>query len=134
MKRILLTLLAVVLVLGLFAAVGYSGYRLGYAQGAQSSGDGEVPRFGLRPFDDFGPRGSPGRDFEFGREFGREFGGSRTMHFGFLPPLLGLACLAGLALILGLIYWLFTRNGWRVTRPAPVVETPPPPAETEIKE
>ena len=35
MKRILLTLLAAIFMLGLFAAAGYAGYRIGYAQAAQ---------------------------------------------------------------------------------------------------
>src|SRR5688500_8587075 len=89
MRRILLSLLAVVIIAGLFAATGYAGYRFGYSQGAQgtqptANGD-DIPRPGLRPFDDFGPRGRPDRDFRSDREFRRGFGmrGFPMMGFGF---------------------------------------------------
>ena len=126
MKRILLTLLAIVLVFGLFAAVGYTGYRFGYSQGVQATA-GESLRPGLRLFDDFGQRGSRGHDFGFGRGSG----GFPLIRFGFLP-LLGLLAVLTLAILFA--YWLFTRSGWRLARTTPVAETPPPPAETEVKE
>ena len=44
MKRVLLTLLAVFVVVGLFAAAGYTGYRFGYAQGIHDTADGELLR------------------------------------------------------------------------------------------
>ena len=137
MKRILLTLLAVVVVLGLFAAVGYTGYRVGYSRGAQGlerAADGDDLRPGLRAFDGFGRHGIfPGREFGFGRGFERRLGGFPMVGFGFFP-LLGL--IAVLTLLALFVYWLFTRSGWRVVRTIPVAETPPPtpPAETEAKE
>ena len=131
MKRILLTFLAVVVVFGLFAAVGYSGYRLGYAQRAQATVDGDASRFGLRPFDDFGPRGMFRHDFGLGRGFGRGFGGFPMIGFGFFP-LLGLIAVLGLIVLF--VYLLFTRSGWHLTKPAPVIETPLPPSETEPNE
>ena len=116
MRKVLLTLLATVLVLGLFAATGYAGYRLGYAQGAQAVINGDDLRPALRPFNDFGPRGM--HNFGFGRDFPRRFGpgGFPMMGFGFFYPLLWLGRIAVLALIIGLIYWLVTRGGWRLTR------------------
>jgi hypothetical protein len=56
--------------------------------------------------------------------------------FGFFSPLLFLAQIAILVLIVGLVYWLFTRSGWRLTRTpaAQRTETPPPPPETQVKE
>jgi hypothetical protein len=120
MKKILLTLLGVVLVLGLFAATGYASYRFGYAQGAQAAANGDastlVPE--LRRFDDFGPRGLPERNFRFERGFPRGFGphGFPMIRFGFFPPLLFAGGVVVLALIALFAYWLFTRSGWRLTR------------------
>lgn len=127
MKRIRFTLLAVIFMLGLFAAAGYAGYRIGYIQAAQdvqSTANGQAP--GLRPFDGWGPRRMPMHDFGFGRGFERGF---PMMGFGFFSPLLFLGRLAVLALILGFVYWLFTRSGWRLTRQT--TETVPPKTENE---
>lgn len=135
MKKVLLTLLAAILVLGVFAAVGYTGYRLGYAQGAQgvqTTADGDLPRF--RPFDNFGPRGMPMDRFGFEHGFPRRFGGFPMMGFGFFSPLIWLGRIAVLALILWFVYWLLTRSGWRLTREAAAPEAPPKPVETEAKE
>lgn len=126
MRRILLSLLAVIVIAGLFAATGYAGYRLGFAQGVQATVNGdEIPRPGLRPFDGFGPRGMPGRDFRFDREFRRGFGMREfpMMRFGFFSPFMFLGQILLLALIAGLVYWLFTRSGWRLTRTTPMPET-----------
>ncbi len=132
MKKVLLTLLAVIVVLGLFAAAGYTGYRFGYAQGAQVTANGDVPRPNqqLRPFDDFG-RGMPMHNFGFGREMRRGFGmgGFPMMGFGFFGPLMFLGRILVLALVVGLIYWLFTRSGWRLTRQT--TESVPPKTEGE---
>ena len=131
MKRILLTLLAVIFMLGLFAAAGYAGYRIGYtraAQDVQSTANGQAPE--IRPFDGWGPRRMPMHDFGFDRGFERGFRrGFPMMGFGFFSPLLFLGRLAVLALILGFVYWLFTRSGWRLTRQT--TETVPPKTETE---
>jgi hypothetical protein len=117
MKKVFLSLLAVIVVLGLFAAAGYAGYRLGYAQALQTTANGGTPRLapGVRPFDDFG---MPMHRFRPERGFGR--GGFPMMGFGFFSPLLFLARIAILVLVVWFIYWLFTRSGWRLTRePAP---------------
>ncbi len=141
MKKIILTLLGIVVVLGLFAAAGYAGYRIGYAQGRQTTTNGSATRpQQVRPFDNFGPRGMPGRNFGFGfgRGFHRGFGGFPMvpmMGFGFFSPLMFLGRILVFALIVWFIYWLFTRSGWRLTRTTQTVQTTttttPPPANTE---
>ena len=135
MKKVLLTLLAVVVVLGLFAATGYAGYRFGYVQGAQRTADGQVPEF--RPFDGMGPNRMPMQNFgdRLDRDFDRGFGpgGFAMRGFGFFP-LLFLGWIAILALIVWFVYWLLTRSGWRLTRTVQTVETQSKPAETEGKE
>jgi hypothetical protein len=77
-------------------------------------------------------------EFGFGRGLQREFrpGGFPMMGFGFFPLFGFLWRIAILALIVGLVYWLFTRSGWQLTRtqPAQTVETQSQPVETEQKE
>jgi uncharacterized membrane protein len=121
MKRVLLTLLGLIVVVGLFAAAGFAGYRFGYAQGAQVTANGDAPQ--LRPFDEFGPRRMPMHRFDFDRGFSRGFrmgdfprDGFPMMGFGFFSPWMLLGRIAILALIVWFIYWLFTRSGWRLTR------------------
>lgn len=140
MKKVLLTLLAVVLVLGALGAAGMVGYRYGYSQGASfaSSSDTEslVPRFGVNP------HGMPMHNFGFERGFGRgDFGmmGRGGMGFGFFNPLMFLARIAFWALVIWAVYMLITRSGWRIikTQPAPAAAQAPleaavePPAENK---
>jgi hypothetical protein len=136
MKRILFTLLAVVGVIGLFAATGYAGYRTGYAQGVEQNANGEAPQF--RPFERMRPGRLPMHEFGFGRGFDRELrpGGFPRMGFGFFPLLGFLGRVASLALIVGVVYWLFRRSGWQLTRTQTIqpIQTPPSSAETEAKE
>lgn len=117
MKKVILGLLAVLVVLGLFAAAGYAGYRFGYAQGIQTAANGKATSPELRPFDQAGPRGMPMHRFGFERGFQRGWGpgGFPMMGFGFFP-LMFLGRLVMFALIVWFIYWLFTRSGWRLTR------------------
>src|SRR6187431_152355 len=69
MKKVLLTLLAMTLVIGVLAGAGFAGYRVGYDQGARASGNDNTPSMG-RPE-------NPGRDrmpmFNFGRDPNRGF-------------------------------------------------------------
>ena len=126
MKKVLLTLLAVVLILGLLGAAGFAGYRFGYMRGAQTTAKAVAPNGNPnpqpRPFDNFDRRGMPGHNFgdDFGRGFHREFrfGGSPMMGMGFgFFGLFGFFIrIAVFALIIWFIYWLFTRSGWRLTR------------------
>lgn len=140
MKKVLLTLLAVVLVLGALGAAGMVGYRYGYSQGvstaSNSDTDSVVPRFGVNP------HGMPMHNFGFERGFGRsDFGmmGRGGMGFGFFSPLMFLVRIAFWALVIWAVYMLITRSGWRLTKtqPAPVVSQAPaevpvePPAENK---
>jgi len=130
MKKVLLTLLVTVLALGLFAATGFAGYRFGFAQGLQqATANGNDVRPGLRPFDNFGPRGMPMHNFGWNRGFDRGFGGYPMMGYGFFSPWMLLGRIAVLALIVWFVYWLFTRSGWRLTRQT--AESVPPKTESE---
>jgi hypothetical protein len=131
MKRTLLTLLAVVVVIGLFGAVGFAGYRFGLARGAQTTGNAEATRPEIRRFDDFGPHRMPMHDFEFGRGARRGLGGFPMLGFGFFGPLMFLGRILVLALIVWFIYWLLTRSGWRLTRET--VSAPPANVETKTE-
>lgn len=135
MKKVILTLLGIVVALGLFAAIGYAGYRIGYVQGARVtvSANGNTTRRQLRPFDSFGPRRMPMRNFGFG--FRRGFGVFPMMGFALFGPLMFLGRIVLLVLVIWFIYWLFTRSGWRLTRAAQTTttqttttQTTPPPA------
>jgi len=136
MKKVLLTLLAVVLVLGLFAAVGFTGYRVGYAQGVQTADGGDTIRPGIDRLDEFGRRGMDGfgRDREFQR--GMRPGGFPMRGFGFFAPLRFLVQVAALGLIVWFVYWLFTRSGWQLTRTQTVqtTESRVQPTQPEQKE
>lgn len=141
MKKVLLTLLALILVIGLLAGTGFAGYRVGYDQGARASGNvnialtdrDEMPKF------NFGrdPDNRPERGFE--REFGHNF---PRGNFRMLPHSRGLGMfslfrllthLAILALVIGLVYLLFTRSGWRLSPTKQPVQDAPAPLETEVK-
>lgn len=113
MKKILLTLLTVAVVVGALAGAGYAGYRVGYVQGATSSGD--------VPFFDRAERMHPNLAPNFGRDFGFR---SQPFHspmmgrggFNFFSPFRLLWNVAVLVLIGWFVYWLFAKSGWRVTR------------------
>lgn len=117
MKKFLLTLLAVIVVVGALAGVGYAGYRMGYAQGAVGSGN--APFFGHaeRMNPNFIPMPNWGREFSFRTQpyhspmMGRGFFGINTF-----SPLRILWNLAILALIVWFFVWLFTKSGWRIVR------------------
>ena len=144
MKKVLLTLLTVVVVLGLFAAAGYAGYRFGYMRGAQITANAGTPgnpqNPQVRPFGNSDRRGIvPMPRFGFGNNFGRGlrrgfgFGGFPMMGMGFgLFGLFGfLVRIALFGLVIWFIYWLFTRSGWRLTRTVPVTPQTQAPAPTE---
>jgi len=138
MKKVLLALLAATLVLGLSAAVGYTGYRFGYAQGVRTAASGETMFPRLRLFDNFERSRMPMNNFSdrFERNFNRDFGpgGFPMRGFGFFPPLRFLAQIVILGLILWFVHWLVTRSGWHLTRTEQTVETQAKPIETETKE
>lgn len=126
MKRVLLTLLAVVLIVGALGAVGFFGYQYGYRQGASNDHTQLAPG---RP--DLNPRGIPNLGFDHG--FGHRFGMMhRGIGFGFFFPLMFLGRILIWVLIIAVIYWLFTRSGWRLTRETTTTTTvnPSAPGET----
>lgn len=125
MKKFLLTLLAVIVVLGALAGAGFAGYRIGYIQGAAS--DGSAPFF-MRP-ERMNPNYMPGmrRDFGFWNQPYHspmlERGG---FGFNIFYPLRFLWNIAILALVVWFVYWLFTKSGWRITRQAASEQEVPP--------
>ena len=138
MRRFILTLLALILVLGLFAAVGFAGYRFGYARGVQATASGETLRPQIGPFGGFGPNRMPMHNFGFERGFQRGWDrGFPMLGIGFFPLWGLLWRILVLGLIVWFVYWLFTRSGWQLTRTtqtATAATPPAPPAETESKE
>ena len=134
MKRVLLTLLGVIVVISVLAGAGFAGYRIGFQQAAQVSANGEIPRPArpdrLDPFHSF----DRGLDRGFNRDFPR--GGFRMMNrggFSFFGPFMFLAHIAIWALIILGIYWLFTRSGWRITRTQQTVQNTTPTGEIVTK-
>jgi len=120
MKKVLLTLLAIVVIGGVLAGVGLAGYRLGYDRGARAvpaQNAQALPRnddkFGWdekRPFHDFDKGIGPGFQRDFGpRGFGMPI---RGRGFGFFSPLHFLIQIAIFGLIIWLAYKLLT--GWRI--------------------
>ncbi len=133
MKKVFLTLLAIVLIVGALGAAGFAGYQYGFRQGALSASKNDsnavVPGFG------FNPHGMPMHNFGFDRGFERGFGpggsqmmGRGGMGFGFFSPIIFLARIAFWVLVIWAIYMLINRSGWRLTKTqtAPVAVTPAP--------
>ena len=134
MRRVLLSLLVVVLILGALGAAGFAGYQFGLRQGAKTSSNGNPQLPPGHP--DIGPRGMFRGGFGFHHGFGGGFGMmGRGMGFGFLSTLFLLLRLAFWALVIWAIYMLITRSGWRLTRGTTTTTTvnPVPPAETYTK-
>ena len=138
MKKVLLTLLTIVVVLGLFAATGYAGYRIGLMRGAQLTVNTDTPNQQVRPFGNLDRRGMPNFGNDFGRSGPRGFGmrgfPMMGMGFGIFSLFAFLARIAVFALIIWFVYWLFTRSGWQLTRTATVTEAQPKPAEPSVIE
>jgi len=136
MKKILLSLLVIILALGLLGAVGVAGYRYGFTQGmvaasvqsnnGNNSGNGKVqpwgPGFGMMG------RGMPMHNFGFNRGFDRDgfgmMGRGRGFGFGIFPLFGFLVWLLFLGLIVAGIVWLINRSGWRLTRTTSAAAAP----------
>jgi hypothetical protein len=144
MKKVLLSLLVIVIALGLLGAAGYAGYRYGFTQGMVVASSNGANGQSVNPWLGMGPRGMPMRNFGPQRGFDRDgFGmmGRGGFGFGFFPLFGLLLRLLFWGLIIAGIVWLVTRSGWRLTRTvpvaaapvasAPVAETPPPPTSEE---
>ena len=143
MRKVLLTLLGIVVVAGVLAGAGFVGYRMGYNHGALAVSNKTVqpPQqnkdFVLRGMpmmrglgNDFGMRGMPMHNFGHGVEHGFGPGGfgmmGRGRDFGFFGPFRFLFRIAFFALIIWVIYKLFKGSGWTLTHqpvPAAKVET-----------
>lgn len=139
MKKVMLSIIGAVLVIGLFAGAGFAGYRIGYTHGVQASANGYAPLFGR--FERFGPERMPmpnfGREFDRGSDRGFPHRGFQMMQrgrgFGMFSPLMFLAHLAIWALVIGLVYMLFTRSGLRLSVTKQPVQDPPATIEPEVK-
>ena len=126
MKNILLTLLAVIVIVGALAGVGYWGYRIGYANGATGSDNGP---FFSRSYH-MNPCQMPFHRYDegFNRSFDRGYGFNQHpmmqpggypsfgIGYGHFSPLRILWNIAILALIIWFLYWLFAKSGWQITR------------------
>lgn len=113
MKKVLFTLLAVIVIVGVLAGSGYAGYRIGYNQGATDSGN--LPLFGR--WGHMNPNLMPRFDGDFG--YHMQPYGSPMMgrgNFGFFSLFRLLWNVAILALVVWFVYWLFTKSGWRIVR------------------
>lgn len=125
MKKVLLTLLAVIVILGALGGAGFAGYRIGYAQGASNSDN--FPAFG---FDErTGPNLMPMHRFNdnFGPRFDSYHRPMMIGHGGFgmnfFSPFRFLWNIATLGLVIWFVYWLFTKSGWRITRDTPTQDS-----------
>lgn len=140
MKKWIVRILVAVLVIGALAAAGFVGYRLGFNESVQFSGNrdnaprgAESAHRGAMPDFQFGfhGRGVQQRGFQMGH-------GVRS--FGFALPLFGLIKIALLGLVLWLAYMFFKGNGWTLslTRVQPVeslkAETESPKKKTVKKD
>jgi hypothetical protein len=128
MKRFLLTLLAIVVIAGVLAGVGFSGYRLGYRQAALQTSNDEVI---IRPSE-------RGNDFNWYRMPLHRFGEGMHSEFRFGPggvgmmlPGRGFGFFSGFRFlvevaILGFIAWLAYKllTGWRISFNQPVAQRP----------
>ena len=134
MKRVFLILLSIVVVIGVLAGAGFAGYQIGLRQGARASASDEIRPFLDRP--NFGlERGPFAFDRGFEHRFERSFphGGFQMMRrggFGFFGPFMFLGHILFWGLILLLVYWLFTRSGWRLTRTEQTVQQTSPNVQT----
>jgi len=137
MKRVLFTLLGIVLVVGVLAGAGFAGYRMGYMRGVAATNNGTVKV--IPQVRDFVPGGLPMHNFErgFNRGFGPGGMGFGMMErgmlhrggFGFFAPLFLLARVAFWGLIIWLVYKVIQNSGWTLTRKpadAPKVEASAP--------
>lgn len=114
MKKVLLTILAVVIVMGVLTGAGFAGYRIGYIQGVRTTSDGVAPSLGRDRLPQFHP-GIFDRGFDRGMIPNRSFMMQRDRGFGFFSPFQFLWRIALLGLVLWLGYMLFKGSGWHLT-------------------
>ena len=155
MKKVLLTLLGIIVVVGILGGAGFVGYRTGFNQGthiAVSRQTAQLPsqNKNLNPNGksepnsnrEFGFQNMPGRNFGNGREHdltrGMGPGGFGMMQrgrgFGFFGPFQFLFRIAIFAILIWVIYMLFKGSGWTLTRQPEAVQTSKvEPQESEAK-
>jgi hypothetical protein len=125
MKKVLLTLLIVIVALGALAAAGIAGFRIGYMNGATPSGN--APSFD-RPYQ-MNPNQMPMHRFDNNFGPGSQPYGSAMMRrgggFGLFSFFHFVWNIAMLGLIIWFVYWLFTKSGWRITRETGPNQNPP---------
>ena len=143
MKKVLLTLLGIIVVVGVLAGAGFAGYRYGYMHGATASANGTafVPwKMPMHNFDkNFNPQGMPMHNFGRGndRDFNRGFGpgGYGMMGRGVLGGFFSLIHLVILGFIIWLAYKLIKNSGWKLSLTRQAAEAPKvEPAATEKTE
>jgi hypothetical protein len=132
MSKWIIRIAAVILAVAALAGAGFAGYRIGFNQGAQFSGNpGDAPRIVER----FHQGGGPEFSFRFQRTdrvLQRGFlpGGFHGRGVGFLSPLSFLVKVALLGLVAWAVYKLFAGSGWQLTFTRnPVESTPDQPSE-----
>lgn len=137
MKKLLLILLSAVVVIGALAGTAYAGYRIGLSQGVRTTSNGDASPSVDRP--NFDSERVP---FAFDRGFERRFDRgfppdsfwmTHRGGFGFFSPFMFLGHILFWGLIILLIYWLFTRSGWRLTRTEQTVQQTSPNVQTMTK-
>jgi len=131
MKKVVLTLLVVVVAAGLLAGAGFAGYRIGYSQAALSTKttiDKDTPYVHGFPFmHPTMPMQNFSRDLDrsFNRGMGMDnFGMRGRVGFGLFSPMMLLGRILFWVLVIWFIYWLFTKSGWHLTRKPQSVENP----------
>ena len=142
MKKVLLTLLGIIVVVGILAGAGFAGYRIGYNHGALASADGTVQ---LAPLGrGFEMHGMSMHNFNQGFEHGfnqrvgpGDFGmqGRGGMRFNFFSPFYLMIRLAVFGILIWLAYKLIKGSGWKLSLTHQAVESPKvEPAPTEKTE
>jgi len=115
MKKVLLTLLAVIVILGALAGAGFVGYRIGYSRAAIASGNTQF----FSRSDRVNPHLMPGfnGDYDFHMQpYRYPMMGRGVVGFNGFSLIRILWNIAILALIVWFVYWLFNKSGWRITR------------------
>ncbi|MEP7136330.1 MAG: hypothetical protein ABI904_15485 [Chloroflexota bacterium] len=133
MKKVLLTLLGIIVVIGILAGAGFAGYRMGYMRGALVSADGTTKLPGWDKA--FGPQGMPMHNFGNGFErgfnnvpghqgFGMMQQGMHGRGSGFFSPLFFLIRIAFWGLVIWLAYKFIKGSGWHLSLTRQTAESP----------
>ena len=137
MKKFLFSLLILVVALGLLAAAGFAGYRIGYSHGLASTGTAQGFNRPFQMHPQFMPHDGFGRGFDHYSMM--RPGGFNTRGIGFFSPFHLLFNILLIGVVIWLGYKLFKGNGWQLSltrKTANEVTAPETSAEktTESKE